>query len=491
MTKTRDLADLGGGFIQAGTGAVQRTVESKLQDVVFAEDFGAVGDDPSHDDWPALQAAINTLRPVKLLGKTYYISKPLEAEYFNLEGAGHGYSLTPATAKTIIKKTTNELGTTATRDGIAYNVDSVISIVHPATSYSNGVQIKGVSFEGVSNANRNSYIIYAPRISRFKFDTVQIGFGNVGFYSTSAWDAVLSHVQAASCNTGWQVVTSAGGSTSWTASNISANNCGTGFSFDKLNYSTFNSCYAESTTATQWSLVACKNVVLNSCGGEAPTGRLLSLNSSTVVANAWQSGPVVGVNGVEAISVVDSDLTLINSLAQDFSAVNGAKNMTITGSGSPSNVKLINSRIPSNGAATTVDGFSTFVNDTTASKTSVRGAVTDFAYVRERALNGSVFLGNGVFGGLGTPVCEYKQINNTVFFTISVTCTSTAAGSGSIILDVPYSLPNNTTSVSGSAYAGGAPARVYRYDPTRIRADITAVAGVTTVYFFGQINLAY
>ncbi len=29
MTKTRDLADLGGGFIQAGTGAVQRTVESK------------------------------------------------------------------------------------------------------------------------------------------------------------------------------------------------------------------------------------------------------------------------------------------------------------------------------------------------------------------------------------------------------------------------------------------------------------------------------
>jgi len=39
MTKTRDLADLGGGFIQAGTGAVQRTVESKLQDVVSVLDF--------------------------------------------------------------------------------------------------------------------------------------------------------------------------------------------------------------------------------------------------------------------------------------------------------------------------------------------------------------------------------------------------------------------------------------------------------------------
>ena len=44
MTKTRDLADLGGGFIQAGSGAVQRTVESKLQDAVSVKNFGAVGD---------------------------------------------------------------------------------------------------------------------------------------------------------------------------------------------------------------------------------------------------------------------------------------------------------------------------------------------------------------------------------------------------------------------------------------------------------------
>jgi polygalacturonase len=58
MTKTRDLADLGGGFIQAGTGAVQRTVESKLQDVVSVKDFGA---DPTGvaDSSAAIQAAID------------------------------------------------------------------------------------------------------------------------------------------------------------------------------------------------------------------------------------------------------------------------------------------------------------------------------------------------------------------------------------------------------------------------------------------------
>ena len=71
MTKTRNLADLGGGFIQAGTGAEQRTVENKLQDYVSLKDFIPEGTNTvTANCAPYLQAAVDHC---ELNGKTLFI----------------------------------------------------------------------------------------------------------------------------------------------------------------------------------------------------------------------------------------------------------------------------------------------------------------------------------------------------------------------------------------------------------------------------------
>jgi len=78
-TDTADAADV--NFSQAGTGAEQRTVESKLQDVVSVKDFGAVGDGVT-DDTDAFEAAAAAAKAEKIFTQTTNAQRPPTARVY-------------------------------------------------------------------------------------------------------------------------------------------------------------------------------------------------------------------------------------------------------------------------------------------------------------------------------------------------------------------------------------------------------------------------
>jgi hypothetical protein len=77
-------------FVQAGTGAVQRTAQAKMRDVVSAKDFGAVGDGVT-DDTAAIQAAMDASSGVHLPVGVYKITAALRMNNNNfVVGEGRG-----------------------------------------------------------------------------------------------------------------------------------------------------------------------------------------------------------------------------------------------------------------------------------------------------------------------------------------------------------------------------------------------------------------
>lgn len=88
------------GFLQAGTGAVLRTMQSKARDFVNVRDFGAVGNGTT-DDYPAFQAALDYIASLSLPTCRLYVPDGkyrLSAKlnfYNNIRLTGDGWGQNP------------------------------------------------------------------------------------------------------------------------------------------------------------------------------------------------------------------------------------------------------------------------------------------------------------------------------------------------------------------------------------------------------------
>jgi len=120
MQDTLDLPDNSDevSFLQSGTGAVTRTVQSKLRETVSVKDFGAVGDGVA-DDTAAIQAAINAHDSVWFPKGIYNISATVRASrVVNIDGD----------PEATLVATSGFVGISITKVGVPFTLKALIAV---------------------------------------------------------------------------------------------------------------------------------------------------------------------------------------------------------------------------------------------------------------------------------------------------------------------------------------------------------------------------
>lgn len=331
------------GFLQAGTGAQSRTVQSKLRDVVSVKDFGAAGDGVA-DDTLAIQNAINASETVYLPAGTYKITSPL---YMTGDGNGGTRLLGAGVGTTTITKTTTTVGTgsnTARGGAISdsYAVDAAIILTHQNFNvyddYAYNCEISDLLIK--SNSNNNAYGIYAPRAALLMMKNVEtVGF-QFGYTTFDTWQSSFERVtHNGNGRTSWRgfnwTLDSTSGPTGTSCSFLDCwarEGSGFGWYINSLSYTALNNCAADGITGTAYSFIT-SQVTLNGCGMEGITATasasVVDFLSSIAVVNTFSAYSITGANLANMVRLDSSKVTFNNCQFPDFATVNGAYNLNV------------------------------------------------------------------------------------------------------------------------------------------------------------------
>lgn len=140
------------GFIQAGAGAVARTVQSKLRDIINVRDFGTVGDGVA-DDTTAIQAAITAAA-----GKALYLPTGI-------------YKI--SAALTITGNYTSIFGDGSSSKIITNNATTSIFVLGDGISEIRGITFKDFAIDSSVNKT-DGYAIHGMMIARSSFTNIYI-----------------------------------------------------------------------------------------------------------------------------------------------------------------------------------------------------------------------------------------------------------------------------------------------------------------------------
>jgi hypothetical protein len=386
------LATSGGsaliGFLQAGTSAQPRTVQSKLRDVVSVKDFGAVGNGVA-DDTVAIQAALSASTSVVVPKGNYIVSGTLnmalnDATLF-LDG---GSQITHTATGTKCLNITGARNTVC-GSGVIYSSGAQDATNSPITYAAIWVTGEGCNIRDITLQRITRCGVYFSDAGYATIDGITVD----GEFNTSTWtptDTVLFAIFAdpnASSSQGQILVTSSKFSrlvSGIGVGNYSSANDGRGFSFAS---NLFIDCadHAVYCGAT----VKGVNVSANSCdrcgSGIALTGNGHVINGNTVTNFGAARGTFdkVSISLRDSSNCVVSNNTLIGPYGAAYSGIDFAN--------------LSSNTISNN----VIEGNVVINTGTVQGRMLVVGDVLNTEVLIGNVINGNIFKGPGIdFGAV-------------------------------------------------------------------------------------------